>query len=236
MLPPTQCSSVSPRKTLSPISILHISIPILTLFLSDACNTQGSWGAGVAFTFKKRYPRAYSIYHNHCKSRPSEIPRLTGTCLLISPQQGDSKKHWIACLFTSPRYGRQKAAADKILEYTAAALEDLKTQVEVLRESKKEVGELWAVRINSGKFGVPWERSKSVLEATGMSVKVVRPPSGENQESGGKMGQNGGRGIKRPTDAAQTSPRKASSNQAKPSLRNGDGAQARQASIEKWII
>ena len=116
------------------------------------------------------------------------------------------------------------------------ALEDLKTHIEVLRGSDdEEVGKLWAVRINSGKFGVPWERSKKVLEGAEMSVKIVRPPPGEEEGGHRKIGQNDGRGMKRPTEAGQTSPRKASSNQAIHSFRKGGSAQARQASIEKWM-
>ena len=36
------------------------------------------------------------------------------------------------------------------------------------------VGDVWAVRINSGKFGVKWERTKKVLEECSLHMKVVR--------------------------------------------------------------
>lgn len=145
----------------------------------DACNTQGSWGAGVALSFRKRYPNAYAIYNSHCKSPPPPTPSLAGTCLLIEPQVGDAKEHYIACLFTSPKYGRAKSPADKILDYTRSAIEDLEAQLGAIRNGGDagNIGELWAVRINSGKFGVKWERSKEVLEAGGLSIKVMAPAS-----------------------------------------------------------
>ena len=41
--------------------------------------------------------------------------------------------------------------------------------------------ECYAVRINSGKFGVPWENTKRVLEGGGVDMVVLRP-----EEEGGE--------------------------------------------------
>ncbi|KAI0536627.1 ADP-ribose 1''-phosphate phosphatase [Xylaria digitata] len=115
--------------------------------LIHACNTQGRWGAGIAVSFKKDYPNAFKVYRAHCLS--SAEPVQTGTCLLIEPcERGITPKHWIACLFTSAKYGRGKDAPDEILRNTGVALRMCK--------------------INSGKFGVPWERTEMVLGRVGV--------------------------------------------------------------------
>lgn len=41
-------------------------------------------------------------------------------------------------------------------------------------------GSFYAVRINSGKFGVPWARTKAVLQRGMFDLYVVRPP-GEDE-------------------------------------------------------
>lgn len=48
-------------------------------------------------------------------------------------------------------------------------------------------GSFYAVRINSGKFGVPWARTKAVLQRGGFDLHVVRP-LGED-EAGNKPEQ-----------------------------------------------
>ena len=63
------------------------------------------------------------------------------------------------------------------------------------KKGKEEVelpGECYAVRINSGKFGVPWEDTKRVLEGGGVDMVVLRPEEEEGSvEGGGKMGKAG---------------------------------------------
>lgn len=104
--------------------------------LIHACNCVGSWGAGIAKTFKAKYPTAYKAHNEYCKA--TAVEKLIGTCQLIPPQQEDyqratsdsrppsqkrrmensaarniaakeqkdSNKQWIACLFTSRGYGK----------------------------------------------------------------------------------------------------------------------------------
>ena len=57
---------------------------------------------------------------------------------------------------------------------------DLAKKLKFQQGRDVEIGNLWAVRINSGKFGVPWERSKMVLGQCGLDIHVVRPP-GEDE-------------------------------------------------------
>jgi len=55
-----------------------------------------------------------------------------------------------------------------------------------MRKQKPEnlLGQCRAVRINSGKFGVPWARTKKVLEERSLDMVVVRPEVGERGEEG----------------------------------------------------
>ncbi|RWA10938.1 hypothetical protein EKO27_g4166 [Xylaria grammica] len=130
--------------------------------LIHACNTQGKWGAGIAAAFKNAYPNAFAAYRAHCLS--STEPVQTGTCLLIEPcEAGTAPKHWIACLFTSARYGRGRDAPGEILENTGRAVEDLLERLRDAEESGRSVGSLRMCMINSGKFGVPWARTETVL-------------------------------------------------------------------------
>ncbi|KAL4893663.1 hypothetical protein BDV59DRAFT_207486 [Aspergillus ambiguus] len=159
--------------------------------LIHACNCEGSWGGGIAKAFKAKYPAAYEIYKNHCKhyksnpeykevatpqvggssSRTIKLPE--GTALLIPPQEKDvrkrSKRHWVICLFTSKRTGKNVSDPDTILENTRLALADMKRQID-------ELGiELWSCRFNSGLFKVEWQLSRKVLEDFDLQVTVVRP-------------------------------------------------------------
>lgn len=62
-----------------------------------------------------------------------------------------------------------------VLENTVTALDDLKAQLERLEREGEGPGELFACRFNAGLFGVPWERTREVLERSGLEVTVVRP-------------------------------------------------------------
>ena len=171
-----------------------------------------------------QYPTAYHLYNHHCVGSAksnctlrSYQQSLVGTSLLIPPTEksnSKAKKQWIACLFTSYGYGRAVDNPEEILASTRKAMEDLKTQL-LERKGDDEIqdgprDECWAVRINSGKFGVPWARSKEVLEAGGLDVTVVRreeddddaeegdgdveEPEGNGEESGEKRKRDvGGR-------------------------------------------
>ena len=88
--------------------------------LVHACNTQGSWGAGIALSFKKKYPAQFKVYEAHCEEHGQA---LIGTCLLIP-----GETHDIACLFTSRRYGRRKDNPEDILSATQMAVGDLTRQ------------------------------------------------------------------------------------------------------------
>lgn len=126
--------------------------------LIHACNTRGAWGAGIALQFKRRYPNAFRTYREYCRS---EAPS-PGTTLLIPPMDDPNQNHWIGCLFTSKNYGRAKDSPDEILENTSAAMFELLHKIKD-EQSHAPVGTLRMCEINSGHFGVPWERTLASL-------------------------------------------------------------------------
>ncbi|KAK0740517.1 hypothetical protein B0T18DRAFT_418139 [Schizothecium vesticola] len=136
--------------------IFH-SAPPKTLLI-HACNTIGSWGAGIAKAFRKQYPDAYAIYRAHCmRSVPQH---LVGTALLIAPRADAARQHYIGCVFTSKGHGQRRDKPPEILRATGPAMRDL------LRQAVRDggVGEMRMCRINSGLFAVPWHETKLVIE------------------------------------------------------------------------
>lgn len=107
---------------------------------------------------------------------------------MIPPTSSPKPKtpsHYIACLITSVGYGKNVDGADTILRNTASALRDLEAEIASLRGQGWE-GEVWAVRINSGRFGVEWGRTRKVLEDGGVGVRVV-VVEGEGGGEGGDV-------------------------------------------------
>ncbi|KAK3944534.1 hypothetical protein QBC46DRAFT_279844 [Diplogelasinospora grovesii] len=146
--------------------------------LIHACNTQGSWGGGIALAFKQRYREAYKMYRMYCQASGTFASRdgdLVGKARLIAADNGT--QHWIGCLFTSKRHGRARDSPGAILAATGPAMQDLLKQI--ARYNKRttrpenRIGELRMCRINSGLFGVPWERSKAVLEGIEVDEVVI---------------------------------------------------------------
>ncbi|KAA8912410.1 hypothetical protein FN846DRAFT_916673 [Sphaerosporella brunnea] len=169
--------------------------------LIHACNTVGSWRSGVAAAFKAHYPGAHSAYVSACSSGVS-----VGSTLLIPPQACDvaaGRQHWIACLFTSARYGKDVDAPETVLKNTRGAMEDLLWQVEALeiadggdgveKDGGGRPGEWHAAKINSVRFRVPWEETvgvvEEVLEGKGREVVVY-----EYDEVAAADAGRGGRG------------------------------------------
>lgn len=90
--------------------------------LIHACNTLGSWGAGIALVFRDKYPDAFEVYKAHCKNHLND--ELIGTCLIIRGGQREDC-HDIACLFTSKAFGKKKDSVEDILVSTGSAVKDL---------------------------------------------------------------------------------------------------------------
>lgn len=133
--------------------------------LVHACNTQGHWGAGIAKAFKQQYPQAYADHNKFCtKDHTKSNAVATGTAQLLAPRDGD-KQHWIGCVFTSAKYGKGKDKPDQIVRNTANSMPML---LELISQVDDKVTEIRMCKINSGKFGVPWEKTEEVLRGIEM--------------------------------------------------------------------
>ena len=82
------------------------------------------------------------------------------------------------------------------MENTKQALKDLAGQVAEMGESGEGGGKCYAVRINSGKFGVEWQKTKAVLEAGDLDITVFRP---EEEERVGDAGPAAGKKLEQPS-------------------------------------
>lgn len=136
--------------------------------LIHACNTQGHWGAGIAKAFKTIYPKAYQVHHKFCAkehSKTNSVP--TGTAQLIAPiEPNGDEGHWIGCLFTSAKYGKAKDKPAQIIKNSGESIRQLLEMVKMADEERGQgngVGLIRMCKINSGKFGVPWEKTEEVL-------------------------------------------------------------------------
>ena len=67
-------------------------------------------------------------------------------------------------MFTSAEYGVKKDGPDEILKNTELAVRDLLVKLKQAKENGDNLGSLRMCKINSGKFGVQWERTEGVLE------------------------------------------------------------------------
>ncbi|CAL5867020.1 uncharacterized protein PFLUO_LOCUS1232 [Penicillium psychrofluorescens] len=171
--------------------------------LIHACNCMGAWGAGIARTFRQRYPRAYQYYRSHCQryidyperssivnlqtgdDRRISVLKPLGTALMIPPQ--GSERHWIICLFTSRGFGSRLSSPNLIANSTYAALKDLERWMEIYQALHEHIGldmpnDLYACRFNSGHFDIPWNRTRNLIEGAGVAMTVVYPP--EEREDG----------------------------------------------------
>lgn len=118
--------------------------------LVHACNAQGSWGAGVALQFKKKYPKAFEEYKNWCEKSPEA---LVGSYLKL--KDGEAV---IGCLFTSAGYGERKDTPEDILKNTKTSVRDF-----IMTLPYKAV--VNSPKINAGLFNVPWKQTEEIIKA-----------------------------------------------------------------------
>ena len=185
-----------------------------------------------------QFPAAFSIYQSHCSNPAGDSHQrsLLGTALLIPPQEEDDKASkqlkrgvWVACVFTSVDYGKKVSKPDTILESTKAAMGDLAKQLKALKEPGSQVGELWAVKINSGSFHVPWQRTKEVLEHCGLDIKIVYPGEPAPSASGGRTQNSGFNTATVSGDVEQTTRKRRNDGHE-----HHDGPGDRRKSIRTW--
>ena len=97
---------------------------------------------------------------------------LVGTCIITAVKDSENpprNRRYIASLITSLDYGKNADEPVLILENTRKAFQSLKNQISQINADNATQGidlidEVWAVRLNSGLFKVPWEKTKAILE------------------------------------------------------------------------
>ena len=114
--------------------------------LAHACNGHGVWGGGIAAQFAVRFPKSDKQYQANCRadSDPS------GACWVLDEENGYN----VACLVTSVGYGVRLDPETVIL---------INTEWSVCQMFSYGHKEVHMPKINSGLFGVPWEKTEAVL-------------------------------------------------------------------------
>lgn len=120
--------------------------------LVHACNCEGSWGAGIAAEFKRRYPKYYSEYEDYCYKYDKTLLGMAIQFRGFAKDPGQA----IACLFTSYGYGTRKDSERLILRRTEAA-------VNCLLSTLPKGVEVHSPKMNAGLFRVPWEKTESII-------------------------------------------------------------------------
>jgi ADP-ribose 1''-phosphate phosphatase len=121
-----------------------------------ACNSKGSWGAGIALQFKMQFPEAYKQYNSYCFQKDTQVGDA-----FIAHERG----YKIGCLLTSSGYGKFTDPPKKIIVNTYYAVKDLLDQIE---------GEdiyIHSNVFNSGLFNVHWNFTQKVLEKIGFETE-----------------------------------------------------------------
>ena len=141
-----------------------------------------------------QFPEAYKQYAKKCEDVASLDHNLdacrqslVGTCMI---EYHPESHRYIASLITSLDYGKYVDTPAEILENTRKAFQSLKDRISQINADNAtkgidSIGEVWAVRLNSGLFKVPWEETRAVLEE-------------EQEEEDGKKLQNSIRIVYRP--------------------------------------
>ncbi|KLJ07118.1 hypothetical protein EMPG_17388 [Blastomyces silverae] len=70
---------------------------------------------------------------------------------------------------------KRQIAAAAAAAVPSAAITTATTTTAVGDDGVEQPGELWGCRFNAGLFGVPWERTREVLEEAGLAMTIVRP-------------------------------------------------------------
>ena len=173
--------------------------------LVHSCNTEGSWGKGIALSLKKRF-------EYHFKAFKAALPAarakrdLLGKAILIWPQPPIiNQSPWIGCLFTKSKAGKTPPRLVGLtLERTRTAMQDLMDQLAEIqnrKDSSPPIGDVCMPKINAGYFGIDWERTREVLEnirPTDSSKTWTRDTvfvyTGEEEpaQQSGQLGKDGG--------------------------------------------
>jgi O-acetyl-ADP-ribose deacetylase (regulator of RNase III) len=117
---------------------------------AHGCNCQGSMGAGIAKTFRARYPEMYEEYRTRCKAEPRRFN--LGDSWLWKTRNAPS----VFNLGTQEGYWRARASYDAV----EAALRAMKEQAD-----SEGITRIAMPRIGVGYGGLSWKKVKAIIEA-----------------------------------------------------------------------
>lgn len=130
--------------------------------LAHGCNCAGAMGAGIAVTFKKRWPKMYAEYKARCAAGRFTVGDVfvwrEGTTTIFNL---GTETHW----------------------RTGARLEHIERSVAEMARSAAALGitRVGMPRIGAGYGGLDWDDVRAVLEratlGTGLTLVVVSLPS-----------------------------------------------------------
>jgi O-acetyl-ADP-ribose deacetylase (regulator of RNase III) len=116
---------------------------------AHGCNCQGSMGAGVAKTFRQRYPEMYEQYRQRCKADPRGF-NLGDSWLWKADDQP-----WVFNLGTQERYWRARASYEAV----ETALKRMREQ-----SSLEGIHCIAMPRIGVGYGGLSWKKVREIVE------------------------------------------------------------------------
>ncbi|ODV81601.1 ADP-ribose 1''-phosphate phosphatase [Suhomyces tanzawaensis NRRL Y-17324] len=150
--------------------------PSGTTLLVHACNCRGLWGAGIATSFRKRFPSTYHKYVDFCKQHSDNPAGLLGKALILPSEALDPGKAgvYVVCLFTSDFAGKKKLQPLDIVYYTRQAMRSLHAQLPKLGGVETAGGKvvLNMPKINAGLFDVPWPKTEEALKEFDLQINV----------------------------------------------------------------
>ena len=117
---------------------------------AQGCNCQGSMGAGIAKTFRERYPVMFDEYRRRCKAEPRQF-NLANCWLWEADDQP-----WVFNLATQERYWRARASYEAI-----------ETALRAKRQQADAEGltRIAMPRIGVGYGGLSWKKMIAIVEA-----------------------------------------------------------------------
>ena len=116
---------------------------------AQGCNCQGSMGAGIAKTFRERYPEMFDEYRRRCKAEPRQFN--LGNCWLWKADD----QPWVFNLGTQEGYWRARASYDAI----ETALRSMRQQADAEGLTRNAMP-----RIGVGYGGLSWKKVKAIVE------------------------------------------------------------------------
>ncbi len=117
---------------------------------AHGCNCQGSMGAGIAKTFRARYPAMYEAYRDRCRAEPRLFN--LGTCWLWRADNGEPS---VFNLGTQEGYWRSRASYEAI----ETALRAMRAQADA-----EQIASMAIPRIGVGYGGLSWRKVRAIVE------------------------------------------------------------------------